>query len=356
MRQLTQDRKTAVGGETPSPRSGKRSAMRVQGPAALIGRSVSTVLRNAPMVPVLIALLAFFTITTEGYLNTFNMQNLFRDASVLTVAALGGTLVFLVSGLDLSVGSTVAASAVGAAIFADKTGNLPIALVVGVLLGVAVGMVNGALVGYAKLVPFVLTLGTLLIVKALAYLAAALTTGEGGTAGAVPMPVEATTFGRGLTFGVPNLFYITAVIVVVVAFVLARTRFGRQIRLIGQNEEAARFTGVNVARTKFWVYSTAGLLGGIAGTMLALRLGAGSPASGDDLLLQVITAVIIGGTALSGGHGGAFRTLFGALVIVAIAQGLNVRGFQFWDQQIVLGLVILLGTQVSRRWSARRFA
>ena len=320
----------------------------------MIRQSISSIFRNAPMVPVLVAVMVIFTVMTEGYLSTFNLQNLFRDASVLTVAALGGTLVFLVSGLDLSVGSTVAGSAVGAAIIADKTGDLTVALIGGVIIGLVIGMMNGALVGYAKLVPFVLTLGTLLIVKALAYLAAAVTTGEGGTAGAVPMPVEATVFGRGVTFGVPNLFFITAIVVAVVAFVLGRTRFGRQVRLIGQNEEAARFSGVNVARTKFWVYSAAGLLSGIAGAMLALRLGAGSPAAGDALLLQVITAVIIGGTALMGGHGGALRTLFGALVIIAIDRGLNSMGYQFWDQQIVLGLVILLGTQINRRWSGSR--
>lgn len=320
----------------------------------MITHRVTSILRNAPMLPVLIVVMAFFTVMSEGYLSSFNVQNLLRDTSVLTVAALGGTLVFLVSGLDLSVGSTVAGSAVGAAIIAEKSGNLGLALVLGVLIGLAIGMVNGALVGYAKLVPFVLTLGTLLVVKALAYLSAAATTGEGGTAGAVPMPVEATVFGRGVTGVLPNLFFIAAVAVAVVAFVLGRTRFGRQIRLIGQNEEAAKFSGVNVARTKFWVYSAAGLLSGIAGVMLALRLGAGSPAAGDALLLQVITAVIIGGTALMGGHGGAVRTLFGALVIMAIDRGLNAMGYQFWDQQVVLGIVILLGTQINRRWSGRR--
>ncbi len=310
-----------------------------------------TIVRNAPMLPILVIVVIIFGFTTTGFLSVFNLQNILRDASVLTVAALGGMLVFLVSGLDLSVGSTVAGSAVGAAIVADATDSLPLAVVVGCAIGLFIGIVNGLFIGYAKLVPFILTLGTLLVVKALAYLAAAATTGAGGTAGAVPMPPEATVFGRGVTLGLPNVFYVAAIAVAAIAVILARTRFGRQIRLIGQNEEAARFNGVNVPFVKLAVYSLAGLLSGVAGVLLAMRLGAASPAAGDALLLQVITAVIVGGTALMGGHGGAVRTLFGALVIITIDKGLSAMGFQFWDQQIVLGLVILLGTQINRRWS-----
>ncbi|UOR01356.1 ABC transporter permease [Leucobacter allii] len=312
------------------------------------------VLRNAPMIPILIIVVAYFSFTIDGFLSPFSMQNLLRDASVLIVAGIGGMLVFLVSGLDLSVGSTVAGASVGAAIAAQSTGSLFVAVLAGLAIGLVVGVVNGLLVGYAKLVAFILTLGMLLIVKALAYLAAALVAGEGGTAGAVAMPPEATVFGRGVTFGIPNVFYAAAAVVIVIAIVLARTRYGRQLRLIGQNEEAARFNGVDVRFIKLTVYSLAGLLSGLAGVLLAFRLGSGSPAAGDALLLQVITAVIIGGTTLTGGHGGAFRTLFGALVIIAIDKGLSAMGLQFWDQQIALGIVILLGTQVTRFWNAKR--
>jgi ribose/xylose/arabinose/galactoside ABC-type transport system permease subunit len=267
---------------------------------------------------------------------------------------MGATLVFLIAGLDLSVGSTVAASAVAAAIVMQNTSSILIGLLGGLSAGLLVGVINGALIGYAGLVPFVLTLGTLLVVRAVAYLAAAAQVGQGGTAGAVPLPPEVTAFGRGLTFGLPNLFYVALLTAAAVAILLGATRFGRQIRLIGQNAKAAAFNGVDVPRVTFTVYALAGLLSGLAGCMLALRLGAASPAAGDALLLQVITAVIIGGTSLVGGHGGAIRTVFGAFVIVAIDRGLTLLGFQFWDQLIVLGVVILFGTLITRPWSARR--
>ena len=320
----------------------------------MIRSHAAQILRNAPMAPVLIGIIIVFAIISPGFLSAFNTQNLMRDASVLIVAAMGATLVFLISGLDLSVGSTVAASAVGAAIVMQNTGNIGIALGAGLLVGVLVGAFNGVLIGYARLVPFVLTLGTLLAVRAFAYLGSAAQVGQGGTAGAVSLPIEVTGFGRGLTFGLPNIFYIAVVVVAAVAVLVGATRFGREVRLIGQNERAAAFSGINVKRVTFLVYTIAGLLSGIAGCMLALRLGAGNPASGDSLLLQVITAVIIGGTALAGGHGGPIRTVFGAFVIIAIDRGLTLVGFQFWDQQIVLGLVILFGTLITRRFNARR--
>jgi ribose transport system permease protein len=306
------------------------------------------------MAPVLVGIIIVFGIVTPQFLSVFNMQNFLRDASVLIVAAMGATLVFLIAGLDLSVGSTVAASGVGAAIVMQNTNNIVVSLAAGLAVGLAVGAVNGVLIGYARLVPFVLTLGTLLAVRAFAYLGSAAQVGQGGTAGAVSLPLEVTAFGRGVTWGLPNIFYVAIVVVAAVAILIGATRFGREVRLIGQNEKAAAFNGVNVKRVTFLVYTIAGLLSGIAGCLLALRLGAGNPASGDALLLQVITAVIIGGTALYGGHGGAVRSVFGAFVIVAIDRGLTLLGFQFWDQQIVLGLVILFGTLITRNASARR--
>lgn len=312
------------------------------------------VLRNTPMVPVLIVIIVAFALLEPAFLSAFNIQNLMRDASVLIIAAMGATLVFLISGLDLSVGSTVAASSVGAAIVMQNVDNIVVALGTGLLIGLLVGIINGLFIGYARLAPFVLTLGVLLAVRALAYLASAIQVGEGSTGGAVSLPLEVTQFGRGQTFGLPNIFYVAVVTVVAVAIILGKTRFGREVRLIGQNEKAAAFSGVNVRRVTLFVYSFAGFLSGLAGCVLALRLGSGSPIAGDALLLQVITAVIIGGTALFGGHGGAIRTVFGAFVIIAIDKGLTLVGFQFWDQQIVLGLVILLGTLITRRWNATR--
>ncbi|MET4781357.1 ABC transporter permease [Glaciihabitans sp. UYNi722] len=316
----------------------------------MIRSSLGSLVRKAPMVPVLIIILVVFSIISRGFLSVFSIQSILLDASVLTVAALGGMLVFLVSGIDLSVGATVAGASVTAAIVGQLTHNPGLSLGSALLIGGVIGAINGALIGFAKFVPFIVTLAMLLVVTALAYLAAAAYSGQGATAGSVPMLDSILAFGQGVTFGLPNLFPTVIVAVIVIALVLYFTRFGRQIRLVGQNEDAARFNGLNVPLIKFFVYTLAGVLSGIAGCLLGMRLGAGNPAGGDSLLLQVITAVIIGGTTLLGGHGGAIRTLFGALVIVALTQGLSTIGFQFWDQNIVLGFVILLGTQIGRLW------
>lgn len=323
----------------------------------MIRRLATGTLRNAPMIPVLIIAFIAFALLANGFTSSTNLFNILRDSSVLIVAATGTTLVFLIGGLDLSVGSVVACSAVGAAIAMSSTDNVVLGVLVGVAIGAIVGALNGVLIGYARLVPFVLTLGMLLVVRAIAYLAAAITAGSGGTAAAVGgLPDAATVYGRGFFAAVPNLFVLAVIIVAVVAVVLAKTRFGRYVRLVGQNETAARFNGIDVPRVKFITYTLAGLLSGIAGIMLAMRLGSGNPASGDDLLLKAITAAIIGGTALVGGHGGVVRTVFGALVITMLASGMSLMGFQFWDQAIVLGVVILLGTTLTRRWSKSRRA
>lgn len=310
-------------------------------------------LAAAPMLPVLVIVVVVFSIVTPGYLSLLNFQNLLRDASVLIIAAMGATLVFLVSGLDLSVGSTVAASSVTAAIVAMQSGSLALGLVAGVVVGLAVGLLNGILIGPLGLNPFVITLASLLVVRALAYVSAAVNSGGGGTAGAVPMPDGVASFGRGMTFGVPNVFLVALVVVVLSVLLLERTTFGRRVRLVGQNDIAASFTGISVPRVRLLVYTIAGLLAGLAGIILALRLGSGSPAAGDDILLQVITAVIIGGTAVSGGSGGMVRTVWGALTIVAIERGMSALGLKFYDNLIALGVVILLGTLLHRVKSGR---
>ena len=297
-------------------------------------RPILRTLNAAPMLPVLVVVIVVFSLVAPGYLNPANIQNLLRDSSVLIIASMGATLVFLVAGLDLSVGSVVA-------------------LVAGVVVGLLVGVLNGVLIGPLGLNPFVTTLASLLVVRALAYVSAAIASGQGGTAGAVAMPDGVAGFGRGVVLGIPNVFIVAIAIVVLSVLLLEKTTFGRRVRLVGQNDVAAAFAGISVARVRLLVYAIAGLLAGVAGIILALRLGSGSPAAGDDMLLQVITAVIIGGTAVSGGSGGMVRTVWGALTIVAIERGMSVLGLKFYDNLIVLGVVILLGTLFHRVKSGR---
>lgn len=305
-------------------------------------------LANFPAVPVLVIMVLWFTLLFPGFLSVSSVQGLLRDSSVLIIAALGATFVFLVSGLDLSVGSAAACATIAAAIFTDNGGSLGFGVLLGVAVATFIGVTNGLLIGKLGLNPFVISLASLLAFRALAFVATAISSGGGGTAGTVPMPDIVTSVGRSTFLGVPVLF-ILAILMVVIAYVLLEfTTYGRSVRLVGQNEEAARFSGISVSNIKFFTYSLAGLFAGIAGIALSFRLGSGAPVLGDALLLQVITAVIIGGTAITGGNGGIFRTVWGAITIMTVERGMALLGFKFYDNMIVLGIVILLGTFTHR--------
>ncbi len=305
-------------------------------------------LANFPTVPVLVIMVLWFSFLFPGFLSVSSVQGLLRDSSVLIIAALGATFVFLVSGLDLSVGSAAACATIAAAIFTDNGGSLGFGVLLGVAVATFIGVTNGLLIGKLGLNPFVISLASLLAFRALAFVATAISSGGGGTAGTVPMPDIVTSVGRSTFLGVPVLF-ILAILMVVIAYVLLEfTTYGRSVRLVGQNEEAARFSGISVSNIKFFTYSLAGLFAGIAGIALSFRLGSGSPVLGDALLLQVITAVIIGGTAITGGNGGIFRTVWGAITIITVERGMALLGFKFYDNMIVLGIVILLGTLTHR--------
>jgi ribose transport system permease protein len=306
------------------------------------------------MAPVLVLLVVIFWITSRGFLSAYSVQSLLLDTSVLAVAALGSMLVFLVSGIDLSVGATVTGTSTIAAIVGQQTGNVALSLLAALVMGAALGAINGTLIGYARFVPFIVTLAMSLVVASLCLFASSEIAYKGVTAGAVRMLDPLVNFGLASTGGVPHIFPVMVVVVVAVAVLVGFTKFGRQIRLVGQNEEAARFSGLKVPLIKLFAYTIAGLLSGISGCLIGMRLGAGMPVGGEIILIQAITAAIIGGTTLLGGHGGVIGTVLGAGVIIVLNQGLASLGFEFFDQFIVLGFVILLGTQISRLWASSR--
>jgi ribose transport system permease protein len=282
---------------------------------------------------------------TPGFGSWANIQNLLGSMSVLAIAAIGATLVFLVAGIDLSIGSTIALSSVVAAIVTRDTGIVGLGLLTAIGVGLLVGLVNGLCIGYAGLQPFVLTLGILLAAQAVAYIAAAAAAGGGGTAASVgQLPPEVLAFGQSTLLGIPATFIIAFVLFLVFAVVLARTAFGRRFYFVGANAMASRFNGLSVPRGKFFAYAIAGTLGGIAGFVLMTRLGAGTATAGDTLLLQIIAATVIGGTSLFGGIGGVWRTLVGVFLITGVTNALGLLGMPSWNQQIIVGAVVIFGS------------
>ncbi|APU24102.1 ABC transporter permease [Actinoalloteichus sp. GBA129-24] len=271
-----------------------------------------------------------------------NLLNIGVQAAVVAVMAFGVTFVIISGGIDLSVGSVAALSAmVGAWSAADL--GLPggLALIVGLLTGVAAGLVNGLMVSFGKLPAFIATLAMLSIARGLT-----LVVSQGRPAAT---PDEISFFGSTIEAGpiqLPMPVLILVGMFLVTGFILTRTYSGRAMYAIGGNEEAARLSGISVRNQKLVVYALSGLFAAMAGMMLAGRLSSAGPQAAVGYELDAIAAVVIGGASLSGGIGRATGTLVGSLVLAVLRNGLNqLQVSPFW-QQVVIGVVIALAVLV----------
>ena len=326
---------TRLGGLAEERRTATRAAA-ARGAWSAAARLV----QEAPMLPVLVATSAVFCLTVDGFTGGANLGNMARFFAPLLVASVGATFVFLLGEIDLSIGSVLSLASVLAALAMRASGSVWLGAAAGLATGLAIGAVNGGAVALLRFPAFVHTLGMLL-------------TG-GHSVGR--LPVAALSFGRGDLLGLPGLLWIAVAVYLAAALTLGRTAFGRELFLVGTNRRAAVFNGLRVACTRFLVFLVSGILAGLAGVMVVLRLGSGGPILGDNLLLMAIASVVLGGTNIMGGDGGVFRTATGAAVIVLLDKGLNLLGLEFYDQAIVVGAVILLGSALGVRLHRRRVA
>ncbi|WP_284305962.1 ABC transporter permease [Mobilicoccus caccae] len=295
-------------------------------------RSIATWLAdNGALVGLALVCLVMF-IATPAFLTVPNLLNVGVQAAVVAVLAFGMTFVIITAGIDLSVGSVAALSAICAG-WVVATAGLPgpVALLAAPLAGLVAGLVSGVAVAYGKLPAFIATLAMLSIARGLALVV------SGGRP--IDMPDAVAALGGDL-FGVPVPILVLLVAWAVTAFVLNRTVFGRSLYAIGGNEEAARLAGLPVKRTLTAVYALSGLFAGIAGTVLAGRLASAQPQAAAGYELDAIAAVVIGGASLAGGYGKATGTLIGALILAVIRNGLNLLNVTAFWQQVVIGLVI----------------
>lgn len=323
------------------PGAGRRPSWDLPGLALLL-----RVFRGAPMLPVVVVALAALSLSIDGFVSVSNLQNILRQLSVVLIAATGETLVLLIGGIDLSIGATVGLASVCGAFVMRDTGSIALGLLACLATGAMIGGINGIGISRGRLQPFIMTFGMMLTARAVAFLL----TG-GFSVGRLPR--EVLRAGLMNWAGIPVIFIIGLCVALVIEFVLRRTGFGQKIYLMGSNPRAAAFSGIAVDAMKFRVYLMAGLLAGFAAFVLMMRLGAALPTAGDQLLLQVIGAVVLGGTPLAGGEGGIVRSIFGALLVGIISKGLDFVGAQFWDQMIVIGTLTALGSALGA-WLARR--
>ncbi len=314
---------------------------------------------------------AFFS-QLNRFANFDNISNILRQSSMTAVASLGMTFIIIAGGIDLSAGSLAALSCCIVAVTLNKTAgqstalvNHPalwplIAAIVGVAVGVLAGLFNGVLVTGLRIVPFIITLGTMMILRGLAkgfanesevptstnWLYSLLAPPDGPTAWMIFSPA----------------IWITLFLAILMALVLNYSRFGRHVIAVGSNENTARLCGIPVNRTKLLVYTLGGLFSGIAGLFFYSRIRQGSPTTADAFELDVIAAVVIGGASLSGGKGSIFGSLVGALILNVIARGCSQihiptfaqhfvgsqTGLRTYIQQIVTGVIIILAVLLDR--------
>jgi ribose transport system permease protein len=295
------------------------------------------------MLGALALLCVILTLIAPNFLTAGNLRNVLWQVTAMGIIAIGQTLVILTGGIDLSVGGIAAVSAMAGGLLMTFNGgeHVVLGIIATLLIGLLVGTVNGLIIAYGRLAPFIVTLGMLSITNSLTYVISDAKSITG-------LPEAYRLWGRGEIAGIP-LYLITFIVLFVLGQIfLSRTKPGRFIYAIGSNEEAARLAGVNVRIYKMLPYAITGFLCAIAAIILSGKLGAIDPDTGTGLELRTIAAVVIGGTSLFGGKGSLYGTLIGVFLIGFLNNGLNLlRVNAFW-QGTAVGVVIILSVLVER--------
>ncbi len=287
----------------------------------------------------LVGLCVIASLLSDAFFTRSNLLNIMSQTAVISVIAAGATFVILTGGIDLSVGSILGLAGVLSAGVIKGTGNVPLAIAVCILIGTVLGFINGYLVAYQKLPPFVSTLGMMSIARGFCFI---YTQGRPISI----FPDSFRFFGSGTIFGIPVIAIEVIIIYFIAWFVLRQRPFGRYIYSLGSNENATRLSGINTASYIMFAYAICGFLCGIAALLFIGRINSGHPLSGQGYELNAIAAVVIGGTSLSGGSGTIAGTLIGALIMGVISNGLNLMNVDAFWQGVVLGVVIILAVIV----------
>ncbi|MFJ1891833.1 MULTISPECIES: ABC transporter permease [unclassified Streptomyces] len=330
-------------GAAPAPAPGSRTK---DAPARRRGPRVDV--RNLSLIGVLAVLIAVGGITEpDSFLDTGNLQLILTQASVIGVVTVGMTFVITGGGIDLSVGAMVALASVWATTVATQEYGFAGVLFTAIVVGLAAGLVNGLLVAYGRMVPFIATLAMLASARGLALLI---------TDGRTQIVTVTSVLDLGLpdsyVLGIPPLVMMFAAVTVIGWLVLNRTTFGRRTVAVGGNAEAARLAGIDVRRQRLFLYLLSGLCCGIAAFMLIILSGSGQNTNGNLYELDAIAAAIIGGTLLSGGRGTIVGSVLGVLVFTTITNIFALNNLQSDVQQIAKGAIIVAAVLVQRRTSA----
>ncbi len=300
-------------------------------------------------IAILLLLGAVFSTLSPSFLTTANQSNIAEQSTVTILLAFGQFFAILLGGIDLSVGSVMAFTGVSSAQLMVAGMPWPLAVLLGgVFVGATVGAINGALISVTKLHPFIITLGTMTILRGVTYVVSDATAVSG-------LPASfSRAFGRDLMGFLPAPVLVVIVVLAVLVFFTTKTKAGRNIYAMGGNPQAAWYAGINANRHTVLAFTISGTCAGLAGTVNIARLGAAEPNAGTGYELFAIAAVIIAGTSFFGGEGVIWKVLIGGLIIGTINNGLNMVGASAYYQQIAMGGLIVIAVTLDRYFGPRR--
>ena len=296
---------------------------------------VGIVKNNVGILSVLVLLCVIVSIATSKFLKPNNLISVLRQISINAYIALGMTLIIILGHIDLSVGAIVAMSGTLTVGFIVTQGlPIPVAILLGILLGMAAGLISGMIVTYFRVPAFIITMAMMNVCSGVAYVY------SGGQATRINNDFF-SAIGTGYLFNtIPLPVVYMIILIIVISFLLGKTKFGTYIYANGGNREAARLSGVPIKKVEIAVFTISGVLSAFAGLVLCSRMYSGQPSVGNGYELDAIAACVLGGTSMSGGKGRISGTIFGAMVIGIISNGLNLIGVSSYWQLIVKGLII----------------
>jgi len=290
----------------------------------------------------LLILCIVISVITPRFLTIPNIKNVFTQVSVNAVIAIGMSFVILTGGIDLSVGSILAISGAVAASLIKSTGNVYLAIITALAIGSVVGLINGILISKGRIQAFIVTLATMTIFRGVTYVYTNGTPISG-------LGESFSAIGNKTVLGLPIPVIFTIIVFGIAYYILNQTRYGRYLYALGGNEDSARLSGINTDKIKTLVYVICGAAAALSGIIVTSRIGSASPNAGVGFELDAISAVVLGGTSLSGGEGSVVGTIIGALIIGVLNNGLNLVNVSPFYQAIIKGLVILLAVIVEKK-------
>jgi len=291
--------------------------------------------REIGLLIILLVIAVILSVTTNTFFTLENLLNIIKQVTLVTIVAAGQTFVITSGGIDLSVGSVLGLSSIIMSLFISWGVPVAVAIVICLLCGAFFGVINGTLITRLSLPPFIITLGMMSIARGFINV---ITKGY-------PIMISSPFImglGQGSWGVLPRMTIFMPLVIAVMHWVFNYTVFGNHVKAIGSNETASRLSGINVRRTKTFVFGLCGLLCGLAGLIMTGRLNSGNPNAGLNFEMDSIAAVIVGGTALSGGYGTVVGTMLGALLLGVIRNGLVLLNVNMYWQTVATGMIIIL--------------